>query len=89
LVWVEEALANKRCGFRIFSLLHDKSDFWIRTSATTTATYTNMSDTEKKPVDEVMAAGEDETNEEVGSPSTGTYTYTQRDGHIHTEMDKY
>lgn len=80
--------ANVACGgFRFNSLLHDDTDFWIPTSSTTT--YTNMSDTEQKPADEVMA-GEDETNEEVSSPlhpstNTHTCTHTQRE----RERDRY
>lgn len=36
--------------------------------------YTNMSDNEPKPADEVMAAGEEETNEEVCTPFPSTKT---------------
>ena len=82
----QEDFANvARCGFRFYSLLHDDKDFWIPTSFfdNNTHTNTNMSDTEPKPADEVMAAGDDETNEEVHSSSPSTNTHT------HTEKDKY
>lgn len=69
----QRSFANgARWGFRFDSLLHDDTDFWIPTPTTTN--YTNMSDTEPKPADEVMAAGDDETNEEVRSPPSTTHT---------------
>jgi hypothetical protein len=75
-VWSREFANVTRCGLRFNSLLHDYTNFWIPTSPTTHNT--NMSDNEPKPADEVMAAGEEETNEEVCSHPSHQYTQNDR-----------
>jgi polyadenylate-binding protein 2 len=63
-----------------------KTSGYLLLSSTTHNTNTNMSDTEPKPADEVMAAGDDETNEEVlsPSPSIDTHTHTHRKTNTNT-----